>query len=132
GNILYGTTYSGGASNKGAVFKLNTDGSGLTVLKNLGGNDGENPSGSVILYGNTLYGAAYSGGFSNISLNAPSGTLFRLNADGTEFGMLRQFNHRSLGLHPNGGMLITNGIIFGTTDAGGRDFGSIYRITPTA
>ena len=32
GNTLFGTTASGGSSGWGTVFKLNTDGSGYTVL----------------------------------------------------------------------------------------------------
>ena len=129
GSTLYGTTYSGGESNKGTVFKLNTDGSGLTVLKSLSGIEGENPVGSLRLSGSTLYGATFAGGFSNGFYTVPSGTLFKLNTDGSAFGVLRQFNHPGLGLHPNGGMLITNGVIYGTTDAGRWGFGEVYRIS---
>ena len=31
---LYGTAHQGGTSGYGTVFKLNTDGTGFTVLKN--------------------------------------------------------------------------------------------------
>ena len=33
GTTLYGTTRAGGSSDNGTLFKLNTDGSGFTVLK---------------------------------------------------------------------------------------------------
>jgi uncharacterized repeat protein (TIGR03803 family) len=37
GSTLYGTTCSGGTSNYGIVFKVNTDGTGFTVLKHFAG-----------------------------------------------------------------------------------------------
>jgi len=33
---LYGTTYYGGSHSVGALYKLNTDGSGFSVLRNFG------------------------------------------------------------------------------------------------
>src|SRR5437660_11872943 len=48
--VLYGTTYSGGASNSGTVFSLGTDGSGLATLKDFtNSNDGMNPLGTLTL-----------------------------------------------------------------------------------
>jgi len=43
--VLYSTTFSGGTSNLGTVFKVNRDGSGYAVLHNFirGGGDGRNP-----------------------------------------------------------------------------------------
>ena len=43
GGTLYGTTYLGGSSDKGTVFKVNTDGTGYTVLKSFTGSDGASP-----------------------------------------------------------------------------------------
>jgi uncharacterized repeat protein (TIGR03803 family) len=43
GTTLYGTTLFGGTSNCGTVFKLNTDGTAYTVLKNFTGGDGSEP-----------------------------------------------------------------------------------------
>ena len=43
GSTLYGTTDHGGSSGNGTVFKVNTDGTGYTVLKNFTGSDGANP-----------------------------------------------------------------------------------------
>src|SRR5439155_24185570 len=79
GNTMYGTAASGGnlwdrdprvGYGSGAVFALNTDGTGFTTLYNFtaiswdsGGSfrtnyDGANPSAALILSGNTLYGTA--------------------------------------------------------------------------
>ena len=43
GSTLYGTTTDGGSSGDGTVFKVNTDGTGYTVLKNFTGSDGAYP-----------------------------------------------------------------------------------------
>ena len=59
---LYGTTYYGGAANRGVAYKLDTTGK-FTVLHDFtGGSDGANPHAGVIfdsagnLYGTTEYG----------------------------------------------------------------------------
>ncbi len=43
GNTLYGTTTVGGSSGFGAVFSVNTDGTGFTNLHSFTGSDGANP-----------------------------------------------------------------------------------------
>src|SRR5580693_3761837 len=58
GNMLYGTTTSGGSAGVGTVFKVGTNGQNYTLIYTFtNGSDGENPS-SLVLSGNTLYGAA--------------------------------------------------------------------------
>ena len=55
GNTLYGTAFGGGSSGAGAVFRLNTDGTGFTTLHGFtGGNDGAVPLAGLLLLGNTL------------------------------------------------------------------------------
>jgi uncharacterized repeat protein (TIGR03803 family) len=82
---LYGTTSSGGSSNLGTVFKLDTNGSSYTVLKNFAGSDGSYPEGGVVLSGSTLYGTTEQGGSNN------SGTVFMLNTDGSGYAVLKNF-----------------------------------------
>ena len=68
GSTLYGTTlwggssYTGNSSGDGVVFKVNTDGSGYTVLKSFTGSDGAQPYAGLVLAGSTLYGTTQSGG----------------------------------------------------------------------
>jgi uncharacterized repeat protein (TIGR03803 family) len=72
GNFLFGTTFSGGSSGNGTVFKINTDGSGFTNLYSFSAvsgtsatnNDGANPQADLVLSGNTLYGTTSAGGTS--------------------------------------------------------------------
>ncbi len=61
---LYGTTGQGGAAGNGTVFKLNTNGTGYTVLYSFtgSGGDGANPSAGLVqssdgvFYGTTIWG----------------------------------------------------------------------------
>src|SRR6266487_5433298 len=76
GNMLYGTTAYGGISNNGTIYKINTDGTGYTVLKHFSGSDGATPFfAGLTLSGSVLYGATFYGGSANY------GTVFRLNTD---------------------------------------------------
>src|SRR5688572_146330 len=65
GNTLYGTTTTAGGNYPptfyGTVFKVNTDGTGFTVLKRFSGMEGNapegaTPEGDLVLGGSTLYG----------------------------------------------------------------------------
>jgi uncharacterized repeat protein (TIGR03803 family) len=64
---LYGTTQTGGASDFGIVFKIDT-GDKLTVLHSFSGRDGKIPYGTLVrdkagnLYGTTYEGGRYGGG----------------------------------------------------------------------
>ena len=64
---LYGMTSVGGASNKGTVFRVSTDGRSYTNFHSFAGgaNDGATPYGSLMLSGSTLYGMTYYGGTNN-------------------------------------------------------------------
>src|ERR1017187_9143072 len=68
GNTLYGTAAYGGTNGNGTVFKVNTDGTGFTILHGFTttlintNSDGANPYAGLILSGNTLYGTASAGG----------------------------------------------------------------------
>jgi uncharacterized repeat protein (TIGR03803 family) len=72
---LYGMTSVGGASNRGVVFRVSTDGSGYTNLHAFTGSasDGATPYGSLMLNGSTLYGVTYYGGATN------AGVVFSLS-----------------------------------------------------
>src|SRR5205085_936033 len=78
---LYGTTERGGTEDAGTLFKLNTDGSGYSIIYDFGStaDDGLHPQGLATGSDGALYGTTYSGGSSNL------GTVFRLNKDGTGY-----------------------------------------------
>ncbi len=71
---LYGTTYSGGASNYGAVFEVVNDSGAITDLASFNGTNGDYPYAGLIMDGNgNLYGTTNAGGASS------DGTVFELN-----------------------------------------------------
>ena len=65
---LYGTTDGGGPSNRGTVFKVTPSGVEEVLHSFVGGSDGVNPYGSLVLdakgnlYGTALYGGAFGDG----------------------------------------------------------------------
>jgi uncharacterized repeat protein (TIGR03803 family) len=131
GRTLYGTAHAGGPSGNGTVFKLNTDGTGFTVLHAFSahGNtspdnlnwDGEDPKG-LLLSGHTLYGVA--------SANGPGGwgTLFHLKTDGTGFEVLHSFDGRD-GSGPLGTLLLSGHRLYGTANfGGGQGGGTVFKV----
>jgi uncharacterized repeat protein (TIGR03803 family) len=115
GTTLYGTTLQGGSSGSGTVFKINTDGSGFSVLKNFTGSDGGGPQGELILSGATLYGTTRGGGVSN------RGTVFKLNTDGSGYAVLKSFNGPpSDGFCPSAALVLSGTTLYGTTCFGGH------------
>jgi uncharacterized repeat protein (TIGR03803 family) len=128
GNILYGTTTAGGAAANGAVFSLSTNGSTFVDLhdfsqldSNTGTNtDGALPYGGVILSGSMLYGTASGGGAGG------AGAVFSINLNGNIFTTLHSFAPldslaatNTDGAFPSGGLVLSNGTLYGTTIAGG-------------
>ena len=139
GNALYGITGYGGTSGKGAVFKFNLNGGGITNLHSfpalsgpaLGTNsDGASPHGDLILGGDTLYGTTYEGGASGY------GAVFAVKTNGTGFTNLHSFSARSGpsltnldGANPESGLVLVGNTLFGTTFYGGTaSRGTIFSI----
>jgi uncharacterized repeat protein (TIGR03803 family) len=72
GGNLYGTTWSGGSSGDGVVYKLNANGT-ETVLHSFSGPEGSLPVGGLVFdTSGNLYGTAAYGGTSN------NGVVFKL------------------------------------------------------
>ena len=116
GSTLYGMTYQGGSSNGGALFSMNSDGTGFGLLHSFtgGASDGAFPFGSLTLSGSTLYGLTLIGGSSN------GGVLFSMNSDGTGFGLLHSFTgSASDGAIPYGSLTLSGTKLYGMTYNGG-------------
>jgi uncharacterized repeat protein (TIGR03803 family)/probable HAF family extracellular repeat protein len=131
GSTLYGQcTYGGrasGYSGSGTIFKIGTSGSGFQVLRTFtgGSTDGGAPHGSLTQVGTVLYGTTLYGG------TAGTGTLFKVNTDGTGFQILRSFTGGSgNGRSPNSGRVTVSGSkIYGAARNGGaQDNGLVYSI----
>ncbi|MGO8794293.1 MAG: choice-of-anchor tandem repeat GloVer-containing protein [Candidatus Sulfotelmatobacter sp.] len=123
---LYGTTYSGGANNLGAVIKINLSDNNSIVLHSFAGTDGSNPGGGLTLATNgNYYGATVTGGTSNL------GVLYSITTAGT-LTLLHNFAGGSDGEYPYGPPIqATDGNFYGAT-AGAPDTGNpatIYKLT---
>ena len=137
GNTLYGNGETGGSAGYGAVFKVNTDGTGFTNLHSFtNGSDGTIPEGLVIS-GNTLYGA--SRGISG------NGTVFALNTNGTGFTILHSFPATNFTVPSDGptpppgyanndgvgptGLILSGSTLYGTAVWGGTNGnGTVFAI----
>jgi len=123
---LYGTTYKGGASGNGTVFRLAKTGK-LTVLYSFkGAADGENPYAGVVLdpAGN-MYGTTFG------AFGIDYGTVFKLNTAHKE-KVLHAFTGGADGGYSYFGGLVRDaaGNLYGTTSFGGAHqyFGTIFKV----
>jgi uncharacterized repeat protein (TIGR03803 family) len=126
GSTLYGTTTgeSSGIQYYGSIFKINTNGSGFTVLKTfkIGDGTGANPYGGLVLSGSLLYGTTESG-------TPGYGTVFRLTTSGAGFTTLYSFTDGNDGGSPQGGLVLSSSELYGTTLYGGTNFsGTVFKI----
>ena len=123
GNMLYGTTSSGGSSDEGTVFAINTNGGGYAILYNFsGGADGAEPEAGLVLMGNTLYGTTFNGG------QYGGGSVFRVNTDGTAFTNIHSFSGAN-GANPQAALVLSGNTLYGTTSAGGSSGnGMVFRV----
>jgi len=113
---LYGTTYVGGASGVGTVFKVDTTGNETVLYSFKGIPDAGYPEAGVVLdaQGN-LYGTTWGGGEVN------GGTVFKVDTTGQET-VLHSFHlgQNGEGLAPMGGVVLdAQGNLYGTTYLGG-------------
>jgi uncharacterized repeat protein (TIGR03803 family) len=132
GPSLYGTA-SVGSSGLGAIFRINSDGTGFTNLHNFTGSDGRVPWAGLLLSDNTLYGTTLQGGSSGL------GTVFQVNTDGAGFASLHDFSARSTnssgdytnsdGAEPSAGLILSGGTLYGTAmDGGSTGAGTVFAL----
>lgn len=120
-DTLYGTASQGGNDGNGAIFKLQTNGTGFTAfyeftaldVEGQTNGDGASPVANLILSSNILYGTAYAGGPSGY------GTVFQINTNGSDFDALLSFDSDTNGANPSAGLLLFSNRLYGATQAGG-------------
>ncbi len=126
GGSLYGSTHRGGNGNNGTLFKIGSDGNNYSIVRHFGGyGDGQSPSGQLLLGQDAAwYGTTYTGGSNN------SGTVFKINGDGTGYTLLHVFSGTNDGDVPYDALVQdAAGLLYGTTAAGGsNNVGTVFRL----
>ena len=74
-------------------------------------NDGANPHGSLTVSGSTFYGMTTGIGPNSDS----SGSIFRINADGTGYQVLYNFGTGNNGANPQGDLTVSGSTLYGMT-----------------
>jgi uncharacterized repeat protein (TIGR03803 family) len=132
---LYGTSSGGGAGNSGTVFRVDTDGTHFGILYSFGkafqfgavytNADGYSPLCALVLSNNVLYGTTQAGGITGY------GTIFKINTDGSGFATLHFFTNGIGGGTLDGGLVLADGALYGTTESGGSNSdGTVFKINP--
>ena len=123
---LYGATGSGGTNGHyGTVFRMSKVGTNYSLIRSFGGStDGRNPGAGLIegadgkLYGTTEFGPLVSSG------GTDSGTIFRLNKNGTGYEVLRYLTgslKNGDAYRPSAVLLeASDGTLYGTSTYGGN------------
>jgi len=119
GNI-YGTTFYGGSSNGGVVYKLDTSGNLMVLHAFAGGADGAGPVSDVTLdSAGNVYGTTSVGGLEN------KGVVYKVDTAGVET-ILFTFTGGSSGSEPFGGVIRDPaGKLYGTTVLDGSKGGGV-------
>ena len=136
--MLYGTASQGGTTGRGTIFKINTDGTGFSVLytftlsdPDTGTNgDGAFPLSGLLLAGNTLYGTTSSGG------SAANGTVFKIDLNGNNFATLHSFSTsnpdtgaNSDGASPWAGLILSGTTLYRAASRGGDSgSGTVFKL----
>jgi uncharacterized repeat protein (TIGR03803 family) len=130
GNMLFGTTEYGGVGRSGTLFEIGTNGSGYAQVHEFSfpDNNGVNPDGyapraALVLSGGALYGTTRYGGTNG------SGTVFKMNSDGTGFTNICSSNNTNVNT-PIAALAASGNTLYGTTvQAGSAQFGSVFKIS---
>lgn len=124
GGKLYGSANGGGAFGWGALFAVNTNGTGFTNLHDFTFTNGQYPGADLILSNGVLFGTTFGGGAGHV------GTVFRMNTNGTAYTNFYDFTQpsgspqtNSDGAFPGCSLVLLGDTLYGTAAEGGN-FGS--------
>jgi len=133
---LYGTTFNGGARDRGIVFKLTPPNWKMDILHSFtGGPDGSNPMAGLIFdpAGN-LFGTASLGGAVSPQHEYGCGTVFRLAPPNWTLSVAYEFTCGADGGYPQNAVTRDqSGALFGCTQDFGNatSKGTVYQLRPT-
>jgi len=125
--VLYGASAAGGQFNRGAIYKINQDGSGLTTLLSLADSSsrGQYPREPLLSDDGNLYVACLQGGVGS------KGTVFKLSTNGASVAVLHSFQGGVTDGDTPLGPLVEgiDQFLYGITSSGGtNNSGVLFRI----
>ena len=127
---FYGSTYAGGASSNGTIFKIGPNGAFTSLYSFTNSNTGTNPQATLVQGDDGwLYGTTPGGGTNNF------GTVFKISTNG-DFASLYSFTGGSDSMNPQAPLVKRNdGNFYGTTYGGlgafSNTFGTVFKISPS-
>jgi len=139
GNLLYGTTFTGGTgpcySNQGCgtLYSINPRTGEEHVLYSFkGGRDGVEPVRSLVYLRGKLYGVTYYGGTSTCHERQGCGVLFQYDIASHQERVAYKFYLPGLGYDSaNASIMVMDNTLYGTTTASdGSPGGTIFSYTP--
>lgn len=132
--VLYGSTHRGGDANFGTVYKMNSDGSGFTLLIEFTGTSSLNfltfPNSAPLFLNDVLYGTVQQNSIVNNSWGGGSGGLYKINTDGTGLSIYN-FVYPFADGRSGGELTDLDGKLYGSSSTGGlRGVGTLFRMDP--
>jgi len=92
---FYGIARNGGSEGGGTLFKMNTDGSAFSVIKDFAGNNGQSPVGQLLYASDgRLYGVCNKSG---VSGSSESMLIYGIDSDGNNYLVLHTFDTKNDG-----------------------------------
>lgn len=130
-----GTTNGGSATAYGVIYKFDPTTSEYSVLHRFNGYNGQFARyGKLVQIGDTLYGNSELGGTNGGQvLLSGSGTIYKINLDGTGFQVIVDFTltgmSNMVGRIPRSGLVASGDTLIGSTVMGGTNgAGSLFKI----
>lgn len=133
GASLIGTSYGGGSQTAGigTIYKVSIGGGTTELVLHSFTNtfpEGQHPYASVVKVGPALYGTTQSGGNTECG-GQGCGTVFRINANGTNYTTLHVFDSSGGGENPSAGLIEVGGFLYGATQGGGSSgWGTVFKM----
>lgn len=125
GSLLYGATGNGGPADAGTLYSFDpATNKAVTIYSFAGGADGLVPAGRLTRAGQVVYGVTSAGGASG------AGTVFAFNTASATKTTLYSFTGGADGGHPNGDLVLYNGLLYGTTRTSASATGTIFSLDP--
>ena len=129
---LYGTTESGGNQddNDGSFYRITPAGKERELYAFVAAPDGASPCGNLIEIKGRFYGTTQSGGVENGS----EGTIFSITTSGYGEKIIYAFKggYNGDGEAPVAGLAVLDGVMYGTTEGGGKAYGGTVFSATTA